>query len=234
MFALSFALLGLVVGLALDVLIVRLAVPFDDDLDGGDEIEHTQTLATESGSLVVTSVGAQWPRRLAVMTGTSALFAIAALRYDDPAHLALVSVYICVFVACAGTDLLAFRVPNVITYPAIIGAIFVGALMPNANVWEVLAGGALTGGVLLLPSLLTGGFGMGMGDVKLAAFVGLAVGVSFAPPAMMIMALGGGVIAMLLLLTGLRKKGEPIPYAPFISAGALVVLLWQGTAFAAL
>ena len=147
MFALSFALLGLVVGLALDVLIVYLAVPFDDDLDGGgEEIEPTQALAAESGSLVVTPVGAQWPRRLAVMTGTSALFAIAALRYDDPAHLALVAVYICVFVACAGTDLLAFRVPNVITYPAIIGAVLVGALMPNANVWEVLAGGALTGG----------------------------------------------------------------------------------------
>jgi leader peptidase (prepilin peptidase)/N-methyltransferase len=115
-----------------------------------------------------------------------------------------------------------------------IGAIVVGALMPNANVWEVLAGGALTGSVLLLPALLTGGIGMGMGDVKLAAFVGLAIGFTLAPAAMLIMAFGGGLIAALLLVTGLRQKGEPIPYAPFISAGGLAVLFWQGAAFASL
>ncbi|MCH8850240.1 MAG: prepilin peptidase, partial [Chloroflexi bacterium] len=180
MLVLSFALLGLVAGLALDAVIVRLAVPPDDDLNGAEEAAHTQTLAAESGSLVVTSVGTQWPRRLFVMAATAGLFAIAAVRYDEPAHLALVSVYICVFVACAGTDLLAYRVPNVITYPAIIGAIVVGALLPSANVWEVLAGGALTGIVLLLPALFTGGIGMGMGDVKLAAFVGLAIGFTLA------------------------------------------------------
>ena len=232
MLVLSFALLGLIAGLGLDVLIVHLAVPPDDGLTGGEEAVHTQTIAAESGSLVVTSVGAQWPRRLIVMAATAGLFAIAAVRYDEPAQLALVSVYICVFVACAGTDLLAYRVPNVITYPAIIGAVVVGALMPNANVWEVLAGGALTGSVLLLPALFTGGIGMGMGDVKLAAFVGLAIGFTLAPAAMLIMAFSGGLIAALLLVTGLRQKGEPIPYAPFISAGGLIVLLWQGAAFA--
>ena len=234
MLVLSFALLGLVVGLALDAVVVRLAVPPNDGLNDEAEVTHTHSLAAESGSLVVTSVGAQWPRRLIVMSATSALFAIAAFRYDEPAHLALVSIYICVFVACAGTDLLAYRVPNVITYPAIIGAIIVGALMPNANVWEVLAGGALTGSVLLLPALFTGGIGMGMGDVKLAAFVGLAIGFTLAPAAMLIMAFGGGLVAALLLVTGLRQKGEPIPYAPFISAGGLAVLFWQGAAFVSL
>ena len=234
MLVLSFALLGLLAGLLLDAVIVRLAVPPDDGLNGDDEVPHTQTLAGESGSLVVTAVGTQWPRRLFVMAATAGLFAIAAVRYDEPAHLALVSVYICVFVACAGTDLLAYRVPNVITYPAIIGAIVVGALLPGANIWEVLAGGALTGIVLLLPALFTGGIGMGMGDVKLAAFVGLAIGFTFAPAAMLIMALGGGLVAALLLVTGLRQKGEPIPYAPFISAGGLAVLFWQGAAFVSL
>jgi prepilin signal peptidase PulO-like enzyme (type II secretory pathway) len=48
------------------------------------------------------------------------------------------------------------------------------------------------------------------------------------------MAFAGGIAAVFLLLSGLRKRGEPIPYAPFISAGALAVLLWQGAAFASL
>jgi leader peptidase (prepilin peptidase)/N-methyltransferase len=106
--------------------------------------------------------------------------------------------------------------------------------MPGADILEVIAGGALAGGVLFLPAIFTGGVGMGMGDVKLAAFVGLALGFAYTVPALLFMALGGGAVAVVLLVTGLRKRKEPIPYAPFISGGALAALLWQGTAFVAL
>src|SRR3989304_10192847 len=112
-----------------------------------------------------------------------------------------------------------------------LGALVVGATMPGADPLEVLAGGLLAGGVLFLPALFTGGVGMGMGDVKLATFVGLALGFVLAVPALVFMALAGGVAAGVLLLSGRRRRGEPIPYAAFISAGALATLLWQGAAF---
>jgi prepilin signal peptidase PulO-like enzyme (type II secretory pathway) len=38
-------------------------------------------------------------------------------------------------------------------------------------------------------------------------------------------------VAVLLLVTGIRDRRDPIPYAPFIAAGALYVLLVQGAAF---
>ncbi len=235
MFVVSLAVLGLAVGIALDALIARLAVPQIDD-SNDEEDGHpgapTPMLAAERGSLVVASAGVHWQRRLAVVAATSGIFALTAARFGEPAHVAIIATYASVLIVCAGTDLLSFRVPNVITYPAIAGAIVIGALMPDANIWEVLAGGALAGGVLLVPSLLTGGVGMGMGDVKLALFVGLAIGFTNAAPAMLIMSLGGGTVAAFLLVTGLRGKGEPIPYAPFISAGGLAVLLLQGAAFA--
>lgn len=226
----SFTVLGLIAGIALDALIVRLAVPFDDDVDGDPSV-GTSTLAAERGSFVVASEGdAHWPRRLAVMGATAGLFALTAARFE-PQHSAVVLAYASVLVVCAGTDLLSYRVPNVITYPAIIGALTIAFAMPDANPWNALAGAGLAGGVLLVPALLTGGTGMGMGDVKLAAFVGLAIGFVNAPAAMLIMALLGGGVAFVLLATGLRNKGEPIPYAPFISIGALVALFWQGTVF---
>ncbi len=236
MLVVSLAALGLVVGIALDALIALLALPPVDDEDEAEE--HTNPgvpapmFAAERGSLVVASEGVHWQRRLAVMAATAGLFGLAAARFDELAHVAIVATYASVLIVCAGTDLLSYRVPNVITYPAIAGAIVIGALLPDASFWEVLAGGGLAGGILLVPSLLTGGTGMGMGDVKLALFVGLAIGFTNAAPAMLIMALGGGAVAAFLLVTGRRSKGEPIPYAPFISAGGLVVLLWQGTAFA--
>ena len=211
----SLAGIGLVVGIALDALIARLGVP---PVDGEDETEVHRNpsaaapmFAEERGSLVVASEGVHWQRRLAVMATTAGLFGLAAARFDELAHVAIVATYASVLMVCAGTDLLSYRVPNVITYPAIAGAIVIGALMPDANMWEVLAGGGLAGGILLVPSLLTGGMGMGMGDVKLAAFVGLAIGFTNAAPAMLIMALGGGAVAAFLLATGLRSKGEPFP-----------------------
>jgi prepilin signal peptidase PulO-like enzyme (type II secretory pathway) len=204
--------------------------PPEEEPDSND----TPLLAAEAGALVVAQEGSNWQRRLLVMGATAALFALIPARYDGVAELAIIAAYVCVLVVCAGTDLISYRVPNVVTYPAIVGAIVVGALLPGAGILEVLAGGALTGGVLLVPSLITGGIGMGMGDVKLAAFVGLAVGFTHAAPAMLIMAIGGGAVAVFLLVTGLRKKGEPIPYAPFISAGGLAVIFWQGAAFVSL
>ena len=229
------AIIGLVVGATVDALMGRLAWA----TPGGPPEEERimadpPSLAAEAGSLVVASEGGHWQRRLLVMGVTAGFFAMAAIRYEGAAELAIVAAYVCVLLVCAGTDLISYRVPNVVTYPAIGGAIVVGALMPDADILEVLAGGALTGGVLLVPSLITGGIGMGMGDVKLAAFVGLAIGFTHAAPAMLIMAVGGGVVATFLLVTGLRKKGEPIPYAPFISAGGLAVLFWQGAAFVSL
>ena len=93
-----------------------------------------------------------------------------------------------------------------------------------------MLGGLIFGGLLFVPSMLTGG-AMGMGDVKLAFFVGFALGLTFVVPAMLIMAMSGGLAAAILLVTRLRGKGDPIPYAPFIAGGALVVLLIQGSAF---
>lgn len=238
------ALIGLAAGLALDALVVRLAVHPDRGDDEPDELETPEPVPTfpalhaparpaggETGSLVVASPVQVWTRRLVIVGTTAALFAVAGAQYDKASHLAIVTAYICVFVACAATDALSYRVPNVITYPAIVGAMFVGAVMPDADIKEVLGGGLLAGGVLLLPALFTGGVGMGMGDVKLAAFVGLALGFTNLVPALLFMSLLGGGAAALLLITGLRKRGEPIPYAPFIAAGALATLLWQGAAF---
>ena len=71
-----------------------------------------------------------------------------------------------------------------------------------------------------------------MGDVKLAFFVGFALGLGLVVPAMLYMAIGGGIAAVALLVTRVRNRRDPIPYAPFISGGALIVMLMQGVAFA--
>ncbi len=228
--------IGIPVGLALDALATRLAVPEPDANDPAESPAEEDApakqpgLAAESGALTVPAAAPQW-RRAAIVLATAGLFAAAGARYHDPSHLALVTAYIAVLTLCTATDVLAYRVPNVVTYPAMLLAFIAGALMPDADLLRVMAGGALAGGILLLPAVLTRGRGLGMGDVKLGFFVGLALGLSLTLSALLLMALTGGVAAAILLLTGSRRRGDPIPYAPFISLGALAVLLWQGAAF---
>ncbi|HET6615170.1 MAG TPA: A24 family peptidase, partial [Dehalococcoidia bacterium] len=159
---------------------------------------------------------------------------LVGYRYDaDALHVAIVAAYAAVLIVCTGTDVLAYRVPNVVTYPAIVAAITIGLVMPDANNADVLVGGALSGGIFLAMSILTRG-GMGMGDVKLAFFTGFALGLTFGVNALLLTAIGGGIIAVVLIVLRLRNRHDPIPYAPFIALGALVVMLLQGTAFAEL
>ncbi len=250
MIVLLLALIGVLVGLGLDELIVRLAVEPEDETEPSEEDDEEAapdatgepsaeapdapagaSLQAEAGTLVVEPDRSEWVRRTMVVGTTGGLFALAALRYDDLSHLALVTAYLCVLIVCGATDVISYRVPNVVTYPAIVGAVIVAAVMPGADFLEALAGGGLAAGVLLLPALFTGGVGMGMGDVKLAAFVGLTLGFRTVVLALIFMALAGGLAAALFLITRTRKRGEPIPYAPFISGGAAAAMLWVGTVF---
>jgi len=232
------ALLGFVVGFALDEAIARLArEPYERGEIEEDDLRLKSdaglSLNSETGALdmpLALTTGSTY-RRLVVLAATTLLFALAGWRYDtDTAHLLIVAGYLAALIVCTGTDVLAYRVPNVITYPAILAAITIGMVMPDANRADVVAGGLVTGGVFLAMSILTRG-GMGLGDVKLAFFTGFALGLTLGIPALLVTAITGGVIAVFLMLTRIRGRKDPIPYAPFIALGAVYVMLMHGTAF---
>lgn len=159
-----------------------------------------------------------------------ALIVGAGVRYQNVGEVALVAVYIAVFVTCAATDLAVYRVLNVITYPSILLALLAAAFMPGSDFGAAIVGGSIALGFMLFFVVISRG-AMGLGDVKLALFAGFALGFPFIEYMLMLMALSGGVAAVLLLLFRLKSRKDPIPYAPFISAASIAVMLWQGTAF---
>jgi len=160
-----------------------------------------------------------------------ALIAGAAARFHNPGDTAVVAIYVIVLVTCAATDIAWYRVPNVITYPAIILGLLAGALMPGGSLKTTLEGAATAGGFMLAAFIISRG-AMGLGDVKLALFSGIAVGWPLVGNVLMLMALSGGIAAVVLLVTRVKGRRDPIPYAPFISAATIAVILWQGTSFA--
>jgi leader peptidase (prepilin peptidase)/N-methyltransferase len=234
------AVAGFIAGFVLDSMIARLArEPFERHEVEEDDLRLRKPgaaleLSSETGAFAMPralTTGAVY-RRAAVVGITAVLFALAGAQYGGEAvSLLIVAAFIAALIVCTGTDVLAYRVPNVVTYPAILGAFAIGMLHPDANRLDVLAGGFMTGGVFLVMSIVTRG-GMGMGDVKLAFFTGFALGLTFGVHALLVTAILGGVIALALLLTNIRDRRDPIPYAPFIAIGAVAIFLIEGTAFA--
>ena len=110
---------------------------------------------------------------------------------------------------------------DVITLPfAVVGFLFslMGVLMPVAN---AVIGGTLCG-VLFYCLYIAARGGLGGGDVKLAAGLGLWLGWEAAIVAVWIAFLLGGIAAVVLLLTRRKGRRDGIPFGPFLAVGGYV------------
>jgi prepilin signal peptidase PulO-like enzyme (type II secretory pathway) len=72
----------------------------------------------------------------------------------------------------------------------------------------------------------TKGRGMGGGDIKLGAFMGLGLGFPGGVMAVIIAFITGAIVALVAVV--MRKKGlkSQIPFGPFLIFGSLIVLFW--------
>ncbi len=79
---------------------------------------------------------------------------------------------------------------------------------------------------------LTKGRGMGWGDLKLAPALALFVGWPLAFIGLLFAVWSGALVGVVLLLSGRARRGQPIPFAPFLIFGYDLALLvghqaWQ-------
>jgi leader peptidase (prepilin peptidase)/N-methyltransferase len=161
---------------------------------------------------------------------TAALVVLAAIRYPDPWHAVLVAGLLALMPGIALIDLRHRIIPNRLTYPAlllfppiVLLAWLVGA---SADPVRGLVGLLLYGGVLFLVAVVSRG--MGMGDVKLAALVGLvlgAIGLRYVGVAAGAAIALGGIGGLAALAMGKSRKSA-IPFGPYLAAGAVVAGLW--------
>ena len=167
------------------------------------------------------------PRYVAVELLTAGLFAGAAARFGSVYVAAVLALFFAVMLAVALIDAEHRIVPNVIVYPSLVAfpAILAVGALTGQHVSLVRAGiGFLAyGGGLLAVAIVSPG-GMGMGDVKLAALIGLVLGAFGLPyvavaAAAAILAAGVGAIALLVLASATRK--QTIPFGPYLAAGAV-------------
>lgn len=156
---------------------------------------------------------------------TCALAAAVVLVRHSVHDIALGLVLVVVLVPVALIDLEHRLIPNRITLPAAVAALGIGLATKPSGVPEQLIAGAAAGGFLLVFALAYPR-GMGMGDVKLAAVLGLFLGRSVAVALLvgvLTATLVGSVIMARVGIAAGRKTA--VPFGPFLAFGGVVALL---------
>ena len=165
--------------------------------------------------------------RYPVIEALTALLCVAVVVVLGPgtqAWLALALVLLLVPVTFIDLD--HRIIPNVLMAIGAVSALaLVAVLQPDALVEHLLAA-AGAGGFLLVAAVAYPA-GMGMGDVKLAAVLGLFLGTAVAP-AMFVAMLAGSVVGALIIARKGAKEGRKtaIPFGPYLAFGALVGALY--------
>jgi prepilin signal peptidase PulO-like enzyme (type II secretory pathway) len=160
------------------------------------------------------------------------LMALAAARFE-PAQAAAVSLLLTALLVCTATDLLRYRVPDVITFPGIALSLAAALLMPEGQPLSAVLAAVLGGGMFLLMKVVVRR-GLGLGDVKLVVLIGAALGLGPAYEALLLGLISAGVVLGVLFLLHKVQRRQGIPYAPFLALAAVAVVLTEGSAFAPL
>jgi leader peptidase (prepilin peptidase) / N-methyltransferase len=169
---------------------------------------------------------------------TALLFAavVAATGAGPEALLGLVLVTALVPITLIDLD--TQRIPDAITAPAAVLAVLATAVLQPDDLVPRLLAAAIAGGAFLVLALAMPG-GMGMGDAKLVAVLGLFLGSAVIPALLIAFAVGslaGLVIAGRVGMQAARKT--KVPFGPFLALGGVAGLMvgsqivsWYATTF---
>ena len=247
---LVFALLGLFVGSFLNVCI--------DRLPQGQSIFHPRSHCAacnrKLGNLDLIPIfsylwlrgrcrycRASIPIRIPIVEGiTSLLFALLYWKFGLGLELSIALVYTSLLIIIFVIDLENQLVLDKVIYPGMVLAFAFSFFWPGiegisalpgealGRAVSSLAGGAIGLAAMALPFILYRR-GMGMGDVKLGALIGLMTGFPLVFVAILLSWIGGGVVAAILLALKIKGLKDPIPSATFLVSSTMVTLLWGQT-----
>ncbi len=177
-----------------------------------------------------TSISSRYPAIEAI----TALLSIAVAIYVPfgwPLILALVFTW--ALIALTFIDLDTMLLPDQITLPLLWLGLLFNLSGGFASIESAVIGA--TAGYLSLWSLywafklLTGKDGMGYGDFKLLAVLGAWFGWQSLPLILLFSSLAGAILGVSMILLAKTKKGQAIPFGPYLAIAGWVYLIWGDT-----
>lgn len=129
----------------------------------------------------------------------------------------LISLFIIIIVS----DITYMIIPDkILAFFAVLFVIERG-LSPLLPWWNSIAGAVTGFGMLFLIAIISNG-GMGGGDIKLFAVIGYVIGAKGMLLAFFFSCFSGAIVGIAFMAAGKIKKGNPIPFGPFICMGTLI------------
>jgi leader peptidase (prepilin peptidase)/N-methyltransferase len=161
--------------------------------------------------------------RWALALAGAGLVAASFLRFGVSGRAFVAAFVVAVLAVVSAYDLEQGIIPNRIVLPA--AAVVLAAriaLAPGQTVEWVVAAAAAAGFLLLAHLVYPAG--MGMGDVKLALLLGVALG-WFVVLALFLGSLAAGLVGVVFIVReGAAARKKALPFGPFLALGAVVAL----------
>jgi leader peptidase (prepilin peptidase)/N-methyltransferase len=156
---------------------------------------------------------------------TAALFGAAvAVEWDNAARIAIDCVFVTMLAVVTLTDLERRIIPNKVL---LAGAVFCLAIAiptdPGGAPERLIA--AAAGGAVFFTIALIVPRGMGLGDVKLVATMGLFLGKALGPAVLIALLAGSAVGLAIMARQGASARKSTIPFGPFLALGGAVAML---------
>ena len=127
-------------------------------------------------------------------------------------------------------DLKTMEVPVRLSYGALLSGLFLSFFVPEHSFKEAVFGASFGAGVILFIIesyyVFTGKEGMGYGDANIMAVVGAFLGWKKVLLTLFAASFVGAVVGIGLILLKGKSKENPLPFGPFLSAGALISLFF--------
>ena len=153
---------------------------------------------------------------------TALLFTAAYLRFGISTLLIKALFLISVFIVISFIDLEHYIIPDKIIIFALFAGMSLVIFTREPAIISALAG-AISAALFLLVLALGSRGGMGGGDIKLAAVIGLCLGWPVGVIAVLLGCLLAGLVGLVLILTKVKSRKDILPFAPFLAAGALIM-----------
>ncbi len=170
-----------------------------------------------------------WRTPVVVVLGGVSMAGLA-LRFDDPAALAIFGAFFAALTLLLATDLDQRLLPDLVTLPMIPLALLVGVaginpLVPPGELPLAVLAAVLIPGFLFVVALPFGAGAIGMGDLKLLVSVGLLTGLARAVTGVIVGGLAAGVVLAVLLVARRITLRTYVPFGPFLILGAYWAVL---------
>ena len=162
---------------------------------------------------------------------TGFLFGAAYYTLGFGVELATLLIFISMLVIIVVSDFAYMLIPDKILL------VFGGTILilrfvePLTPWWDALAGGAIGFFLLFFIAIVSKG-GMGGGDIKLYAVIGLVLGVKLTLLSFFFATFLATIVGITGILLGLWSRKQVIPFGPYIATASLIAYFWGNQLFA--